>query len=55
MAQYLNYLGRKGVMLKAVEAESPAQRAGLRQGDILLVLGNKKIASLDDYLAASEK
>jgi len=53
MAQYLNYPGRKGVMLKAVEAESPAQRAGLREGDILLVLGNKKIASLDDYLAAS--
>jgi S1-C subfamily serine protease len=41
-------------MLKAVEAESPAQRAGLREGDILLALGNKKIAGLDDYLAASK-
>ncbi len=53
MAQYLKYPGRKGVMLKAVEAESPAQRAGLREGDILLALGNKKITGLDDYLVAS--
>jgi Do/DeqQ family serine protease len=53
IAQYLKYPGRKGVMLKAVEADSPAQRAGLREGDILLALGNKKIAGLDDYLAAS--
>jgi Do/DeqQ family serine protease len=53
MAQYLKYPGRKGVMLKAVEPESPALQAGLREGDILLALGNKKIAGLDDYLAAS--
>jgi serine protease Do len=53
VAQYLKYPGRKGVMLKAVEAESPAQRAGLRERDILLVLGNRKIGSLEDYQAAS--
>jgi len=53
VAQYLKYPGRKGVVLKTVEDESPAQRAGFREGDILLALGNKKIAGLDDYLAAS--
>ena len=54
IAQYLKYPGRKGVMVKAVEPESPAQRAGLREGDILVALGSKKIAGLDDYLAASK-
>jgi Do/DeqQ family serine protease len=54
IAQYLKYPGRKGVMIKAVEPESPAQRAGLREGDILVALGSKKIAGLDDYAAASK-
>jgi Do/DeqQ family serine protease len=53
VAQYLKYPGRKGAILKAVEPDSPAQQAGLREGDILLALGNRKIAGLDDYLAAS--
>jgi Do/DeqQ family serine protease len=54
IARYLNYPGRKGVMVKMVEPESPAQQAGLRQGDILIALGNKKIVGLDDYFAASK-
>jgi S1-C subfamily serine protease len=53
IAQYLKYPGRKGVMVKAVEPESPAQGAGLREGDVLLAMGNRKIAGHDDYLAAS--
>jgi len=54
ITQYLKYPGRKGVMVKAVEPESPAQRAGLRESDVLLALGNRKIAGLDDYLSASK-
>jgi Do/DeqQ family serine protease len=54
IARYLNYPGRKGIMVKAIEPESPAQQAGLREGDILLALGNKKITGLDDYWAASK-
>jgi Do/DeqQ family serine protease len=54
IARYLNYPGRKGVMVKGIEADSPAQTAGLREGDILLALGNKRIGGLEDYLAASK-
>ncbi len=54
IARYLNYPGRKGVMVKTIEPESPAQRAGLREGDILMAIGNKRIAGLEDYLAASK-
>jgi Do/DeqQ family serine protease len=54
IARYLNYPGRKGVMVKSIETESPAQAAGLREGDILLSFGNKKIADFDDYLAAAK-
>ncbi len=54
IARYLNYPGRKGVMVKAIETDSPAQLAGLREGDILLAFGSKKTAGMDDYLAASK-
>jgi Do/DeqQ family serine protease len=54
VAQYLNYSAKKGVIIKAVEPESPAKGAGLREGDILVSLGSRKIAGLDDYLAASK-
>ena len=54
IARYLNYPGRKGVMVKTIEADSPAQLAGLREGDILLAFGSKKIAGMDDYQAASK-
>jgi serine protease Do len=51
IAQYLNYPSKKGVMVKAVEPDSPAQKAGLREGDILLAIGNRKISGIDDYRA----
>ncbi len=53
LAQYLKYPGRKGAMIRAVESASPAQAAGLREGDVLLAVGTKKIAELDDYMAAT--
>jgi Do/DeqQ family serine protease len=49
LAGYLNVPDQKGVMVKALEPASPASKAGLKEGDIILAIGNKKIASVQDY------
>jgi Do/DeqQ family serine protease len=49
LAGYLKVPGKNGVMVKALEADSPASRAGLLEGDIILAIGSKKIASVQDY------
>lgn len=49
LAGYLSVPGKKGVMVKAVEPQSPANKAGLLEGDIILALDKKKIASVLDY------
>ncbi len=49
LAGYLKVPGKKGVMVKALEPDSPASNAGLKEGDIILAIGNKNIASVQDY------
>ena len=49
LAGYLNVPDKKGVVVKAVEPGSPARKAGLQEGDIILAIGSKKIASPRDY------
>jgi Do/DeqQ family serine protease len=49
LARYLNVPGKKGVMVQTVEPRSPARKAGLQEGDILLAIGKKKIASVREY------
>ena len=49
LAGYLKVPGKKGVMVKSVEPRSPANKAGLLEGDIILAIGKKKIASVRDY------
>jgi Do/DeqQ family serine protease len=49
LAGYLKVPGKKGVMVKAVAPQSPANKAGLLEGDIILAIGKKKIASVGDY------
>jgi len=49
LAVYLNVPDKKGVMVKAVEPQSPASTAGLKAGDIILSIDKKKLASVQDY------
>ena len=54
LARYLDYSGKKGVLVKAVEPKSPAHEAGLKEGDIIVSIGNKKIDSVGDYWSAKK-
>jgi len=54
LAQYLRVPGKKGVIIKAVEPESPARKAGLEEGDIILSFGNKKIKDVADYVSITK-
>ena len=49
LAGYLNVPDKKGVVVKAVEPGSPARRAGVQEGDIILSIGSKKITTVRDY------
>ena len=49
LAGYLNVPDKKGVVVKAVEPGSPALKSGLKEGDIILGIDSKKIASPRDY------
>ncbi len=52
VSRYLGLTQSKGVLVKAVEPESPAEKSGLQNGDVLLAVGNQKVSSTEDYLAA---
>jgi serine protease Do len=49
LAGYLKVPGKTGVMVKALEPGSPAINAGLKEGDIILAIGDKKITSVPAY------
>lgn len=42
----------QGVKLSGVRPGGPAERAGLRAGDVITKLGGREIHNLDDYMAA---
>ena len=45
---------REGLALVRVEAaEGPAARAGLREGDVVLALGNTEIANLKQFASVA--
>jgi Do/DeqQ family serine protease len=49
LAQYLNVQGIKGVLVTAVETRSPAKKADIREGDIIVSLGTRKTDSTELY------
>jgi Do/DeqQ family serine protease len=52
LAHYLKVPVKRGIMVKAVESGSPAQKAGIQEGDIIPSIDNRKILSSDDYQTA---
>lgn len=52
LAGYLNLTDRKGVLVTAVEKESPALMSGIRDGDIIRSVGKRKVLSVADFQAA---
>jgi Do/DeqQ family serine protease len=54
LALYLKVPGKNGVIIKSVEAKSPAEKAGLRDSDIILSIGNKQITGVGDYKSVTK-
>ncbi|HEX9500340.1 MAG TPA: trypsin-like peptidase domain-containing protein, partial [Thermoanaerobaculia bacterium] len=48
VVRYYDLPLESGVLVMSVEKGSPAERAGLREGDILIAYGEKSIGSVDD-------
>ena len=49
LAHYLNLKVSGGALVKAVENNSPAYKAGVRTGDIIVAFGDQKLHSREDY------
>src|SRR5829696_2076047 len=45
---------RSGLLVRGIEPDSPAERAGLRQGDLLVAAGERPLGSFDDLFDALE-
>ena len=53
LAAYLNLpKGTTGIAVRSVDPSSPAQAAGIEEGDILLSIDGQKMLSVDDYKTA---
>jgi len=52
IARYLKVKSKEGVVVAAVENRSPAEKAGIEPGDIILEINKTKILREQDYLLA---
>jgi S1-C subfamily serine protease len=48
LVRFHNLPRENGVLVVSLEQESPAQRAGVREGDVIIGYGNQPIAGIDD-------
>ena len=52
LAQSFGYEGRDGVLIGAVQPDTPAAKAGLQEGDIVIGMDGKPIGALQDFRLA---
>lgn len=52
MAEKLGHEAGRGVLVKYVESNSPAERVGIVPGDLILKVGPKEVNSVDEYKSA---
>ncbi|RJQ61367.1 MAG: Do family serine endopeptidase [Desulfobacteraceae bacterium] len=52
LAKYLKAPESGGVLVKSVEPESPAQKAGIRDGDLLISIASRRIRTAEEFDAA---
>jgi S1-C subfamily serine protease len=55
LARYFKLSGDRGVLVTEVDADSPAAKAGIQAGDVILKLGGRSIADGDDLRDALEE
>ncbi|MGI8782521.1 MAG: PDZ domain-containing protein [Acidobacteriota bacterium] len=48
MAEFLKVPGKAGVLVSSVNESSPAQKAGLRAGDVIVGVNGKTVADIED-------
>ena len=48
IVRFHDLAAESGVVVLSVENDSPAQRAGIREGDVIIALGGKPVAGIDD-------
>jgi Do/DeqQ family serine protease len=54
LAGYLNVAGQKGVIVTSVEAQSPAEAAGVQESDIIVSIAKKSVGSVEEYESATK-
>jgi len=50
IAEYFNLPDKKGALIADVMPDSPAEKSGLKEGDIVKSIGGKPVASIDDLV-----
>jgi serine protease Do len=55
IAENLGVEEAKGVVVTAVESDSPAEEAGIRRGDVILEVNRTAVENADDYKGALKK